>query len=322
MKNLRTTEEFRLLGTTTTKMNQHKCVYFIPSPGNWGDALINAGTVQFLDFIGCDFEQRSRAELLNKISHLDGDKTLDALIVVGGGGGWCETCFSTRDFVASIAPRVMSVLVLPTTYVLDREPGTAANVVYFSRDLHLSLNNVPEARFCHDMAFFLEEDIQPEEHTLQRLVALRMDRERSPLAKDFEFAVDLSLLGDAYSSVEPLLRIVSHFENVVSDRLHIAIAACLLNKGVTLLPGSYNKSEQVFAASIAEHFPGQDSRYGRISNSGPHPRTRIPFAHKWAAVLTSPIRRRKPLPEPTGHSALKQNQGGEYPTPFRSPRGS
>lgn len=244
-----------MLGTTITALDQYERVYLIPSPGNWGDALINAGTLQFLDFIGCNFEQRSRAELVSEIGQLAPDETLEALIIVGGGGGWCETWFSTRDFVASISTRVMSVLVLPTTYALDKLPSTATNVVYFSRDLNMSSNNLPQAEFCHDMAFFLEAEIQPEDHSLQRLVALRVDRERSPMAKSFEFSVDLSLLGDAFSSVDPLLQIINRFEHVVSDRLHIAIAGCLLDKEVTLLPGNYNKSEQVFTASIADTFP-------------------------------------------------------------------
>ncbi|MDQ0865808.1 hypothetical protein [Arthrobacter globiformis] len=255
MKNLRSSNEFKLLAQTIADVNQYRTVYFIPSPGNWGDALINTGTVQFLDSIGCNYETRSRAELLYEISQVGDDSILELLVIVGGGGGWCETWFSTRDFVSSIAPGVSRVLVLPTTYALKKNPGPDANVIYFSRDSKLASKHLPEALFCHDMAFFLAADVEQEPHTLPRLVALRADREQSPSAKKFEFSVDVSLLGDAFSPVAPLLQIVSRFEHVVSDRLHVAIAGCLLNKSVTLLPGNYEKSREVFAASISPHFP-------------------------------------------------------------------
>lgn len=255
MKNLRNSDEFKLLAQTITEANQYGLVYFIPSPGNWGDALINTGTIQFLDSIGCSYETRSRAELLQEISQLGDQSSLELLVIVGGGGGWCETWFSTRDFVSSIAPRVSRVLVMPTTYALKKNPGPDANVVYFSRDSNLAAKHLPEAVFCHDMAFFLATDVEQESHTLPRLVALRADREQSPSAKKFEFSVDVSLLGDAFSPVAPLLQIVSRFEHIVSDRLHVAIAGCLLNKSVTLLPGNYNKSQEVFQASISPHFP-------------------------------------------------------------------
>lgn len=255
MKNLRYSEEFRMLEATIMDSNQYSRVYLVPSPGNWGDALINVGTVQFLEYIGCNFQQRSRTELLSEISRLPDHDSLDALVIVGGGGGWCETWSSTREFVSSIAPRTARVIVLPTTYALEKAPGADDNVVYFSRDLNLSAEYLPEAQFCHDMAFFLATDVPLERDTLQRLVALRVDRERSPEAKGFEFSVDISLLGNAFSSVEPLFQIINRYERIVSDRLHVAIAGCLLDKEVTLLPGNYGKSKQVFDASIAAHFP-------------------------------------------------------------------
>jgi exopolysaccharide biosynthesis predicted pyruvyltransferase EpsI len=94
-----------------------------------------------------------------------------------------------------------------------------------------------------------------ERAVLPRVVALRADKERSTQARNFEFSVDVSLLGDAFSSVLPLFEIINRFERVVSDRLHIAIAGCLLGKDVTLLPGNYPKSQSVFFSSMRDNYP-------------------------------------------------------------------
>lgn len=256
MKNLRDAEEFRLLATTIMDLDSYGRVYLVPSPGNWGDALINVGTSQFLEHIGCNFEQRTRAELLSELSLLPQHASLEALVIVGGGGGWCDTWSSTREFVGSIAPRVAKVVVLPTTYALNRDPSISdKNVVYFSRDTQLSNSHLPQSQFCHDMAFFLEIDTPERPNSLPRLVALRVDREKAPEAKGFEFSVDISLLGNASSSVQPLFQIVNQFDAIVSDRLHVAIAGCLLGKEVTVLPGNYGKSRQVFDSSISGNFP-------------------------------------------------------------------
>lgn len=274
MKNMRSAPEFQALAETIARLGLNLKTYFVPSPGNWGDALINAGTTQFLDSIECAYIVCQRFELSAKLAGLPEGQILDALIIVGGGGGWCETWSSTRTFVCEISSKVSRVVVLPTTYELEPMEGTRDNVVYFARDLEISRRPLPHATFCHDMAFFLELDVPEERVLLPRLVALRVDKERSTKARNFEFSVDMSLLGDAFSSVSPLFQIVNRFERVVSDRLHIAIAGCLLGKDVTLLPGSYPKSQSVYVSSMQGHYPG--SRFMEWENFNFWPVSQLP----------------------------------------------
>lgn len=256
MKNMRSAPEFHDLADSIVRLGGGRKCYFIPSPGNWGDALINFGTLQFLKSIGCNYELMQRPELLSKLSR---SQVLDALVIVGGGGGWCEIWSSTRSFVREVSLKVSQVIVLPTTFDLEPAEGTGSNVTYFARDLEISSRRLPDATFCHDMAFFLDLDVPQEPAVLPRVVALRVDRERSTKARTFEFSVDMSLLGDAFSSVVPLFQIINRFERVVSDRLHIAIAGCLLGKDVTLLPGVYPKSQSVYSSSMRENYP--ESRF-------------------------------------------------------------
>ncbi|MDZ4090623.1 MAG: hypothetical protein U1D68_05390 [Arthrobacter sp.] len=255
MKNLRTSPEFRTLADSIAQLGEQREIFFVPSPGNWGDALINVGTRQFLDFFDFNYNEIVRSELLVKLSRSHERDILDALIIVGGGGGWCETWSSTRSFVHEISLKVSKVLVLPTTYDLEPIEGTRDNVVYFARDLTVSSSRIAQTTFCHDMAFFLDFDVPRESVLLPRLVALRIDKERSTQARTFDFSVDMSLLGDAFSSVIPLFQIINRFERVVTDRLHIAIAGCLLGKDVTLLPGVYPKSQSVYSSSMYDNYP-------------------------------------------------------------------
>jgi CDP-glycerol glycerophosphotransferase len=259
MINLRTSPEFQALADSIAHLSKNRKIYFVPSPGNWGDALINAGTHQFFDFFDFKYEVILRSELMTKLTQVPEVDVLDALIIVGGGGGWCETWSSTRSFVHEISLRVTKVVVLPTTYDLEAIEGTGENVVFFARDMTLSRSRIAQAKFCHDMAFFLSVDVPRESVLLPRVVALRIDKERSTQAETFDFSVDMSLLGDAFSSVLPLFQIINRFERVVSDRLHIAIAGCLLGKDVTLLPGIYPKSHGVYSASMCDNYP--DSRF-------------------------------------------------------------
>lgn len=255
MQNMRTAPQYECLKDTVEGLANARKTFLIPSPGNWGDALINVGTYQFLESIEVQYEVLRRQDLLHLLSQ-SGDEsgTFDALIIVGGGGGWCETWSSTRAFVAEIAPRVSHVIVLPTTYELPPVEN-AENITYFARDFQMSKEVVPDAIFCHDMAFFLDISMEPESVKLPRLVALRVDKEKSPEAVPFQFSIDVSLLGDAFSSVLPFFQIVNRFDRVVSDRLHVAIAGCLLGKDVTLLPSLYPKSRSVYLSSMHGSYP-------------------------------------------------------------------
>jgi len=52
-----------------------------------------------------------------------------------------------------------------------------------------------------------------------------------------------------------LLRFINHFSKVKTNRLHIAIAAALLNKEVYLYKNSYYKNEAVYRYSMEKRFP-------------------------------------------------------------------
>ena len=213
---------------------------YFPSPGNWGDALINEGTAAFFDhhaLVPTSF-MRSELDTLTPGSEL---------AVVGGGGGWCHNWSSTPGFVDRVAARYERVVVLPTTYDRSLRELSLDNVTYYSRDLAVTGDNV---RFCHDMAFFRSYSRQVERPRGVPLLAFRRDRERHREAIQPDRNFDLSLLGDSWADTEPLLDILRQYRVVYTDRLHLALSSAMMGLHVYLVNGNYPKNERVYRASM------------------------------------------------------------------------
>ena len=234
-----------------SKSGGHK-VFFVPSPGNWGDALINKGTLQFFLYFGIEFISLSRSEI-TEILGADKSCMVGETVIVGGGGGWCKTWSSTPDFVEFLAASVANIILLPTSLALPR--ALRENVHLYRRDNSLSLEAFPASKFCHDMAFFLDIAVLPSAEQLWRLHAFRSDLERSSSARDIAGSIDVSLLGNATHDVQPFFEIVNRFKEIHTDRLHVAIAGSLLQKKVHLYPGNYSKARDVWSASMRDYYP-------------------------------------------------------------------
>jgi len=251
--NLRDAPEFDVLAETIRTISKRRELVFIPSPGNWGDALINVGTEQFLAANGFAPRVLKRDEFLAEID-VGAKPFKNAVVLVGGGGGWCENWHSTRNFLEAIGTIVRDIIVLPTTYELSVDHSRRSNVIYFRRDNGGSKAVAPHSTFCHDMAFFLDVDrLEPEPHAW-RIKAFRGDKERSPDAHSTEPSVDISMLGNSYHGVRPFFQILSRFDVIHTDRLHVAIAGSMLGKRAVLMPGNYAKARDVWSSSLEPNF--------------------------------------------------------------------
>lgn len=249
---LRTASEFDTLATKIQEKALGRRCVFVASPGNFGDALINIGSRQFFDDRGISVEEFSREEF---ISALQSDSTtfLDAVVIIGGGGGWSHTFGSTKHFVDSISDRCWFVVVLPTTFELD--PPEGHNVLAFARDRGVSLNANPKAIFCHDMAFYLDLEVAIPKNQLWRLFAFRTDREGRGFSSYFPRNVDVSLFGSGdYTEAQGFFSLLATFENVFTDRLHVAVGAALIGKNVNLVGGTYPKNRGVFESSLSSNY--------------------------------------------------------------------
>lgn len=235
---------------------------FCPSPGNWGDSLINAGSRAFLAHHGFAYVELRREQILD---HPD---LASCHVLVGGGGGWCEFWHTTPELVSSLAPQVRSMTVLPTTFgEPPTQPEPTEGVRLFARDDSYSLDNRPDAIFCHDMAFHLSPDPVDDPSSGNHLSAFRIDKERDQASARSEDPAnrDLSLEGNGFSASSGFYDRLREFDSLDTDRLHVAIAGAQLGLDVTLYPSAYPKIESVYRSSLEGTFPN----VGIHSHEGP-----------------------------------------------------
>lgn len=239
-------DEFRELGQTLQAVCRDGPVYYLPNLGNWGDGLIRAGTLRFLSQTGIPYQE---------IEHVSrGKRWLPwrrrGTLIYGGGGAWCNLWSHSLQTIQRVGGLFQQVVVLPSTFELKVDLPKAT---LFCRDRFESQANAPAARFCHDMAFFLGPQQAPPGSGTGWF--LRTDQESAhglPIPSD---NIDLSLRGDHRSEAGPFFEAIARFAVVHTDRLHVAIATCLLGRELHLYPGGYFKNRAVFRSSIEGRFP-------------------------------------------------------------------
>jgi len=235
---------FEALERTLVEVARSGPVYYRPNRGNWGDALIDAGARRFFAQIGLDVRVVSDRRFDRLRMRLD-----RGVLVYGGGGAWYGPWRSITRPIEADSRRHRRVIVLPSTFAVEPDiPGG----LFFARDESESMRHVPQARFCHDLAFLL----QPEVAACGEGEGwfLRDDDERSGCLVPPPHNDDLSARGTWRTPIDGFFDAVGRFEVVHTDRLHVAIAALLLGRELHLYAGSYFKNEAVFRSSMEPFF--------------------------------------------------------------------
>ncbi len=218
-------------------------LHYIANPGNWGDALIRYGTIRFLQERGFTFQ-----EILCDGRELNFSAPEGSIMLFGGGGGWCRLWKNTPKLVTALAQR-FNVIVLPSTY---EHPYSIPNTDFFCRDQFESVVQMPQALFCHDLAFYIG--------SLQGSTGqgngyfFRTDAESAQRIPLPPTNIDISLKGSHLSPIYDLVDAVDQWAVVYTDRLHVGILGCLLGKEVHLYPGSYFKNQAVYRSSLKPYF--------------------------------------------------------------------
>lgn len=245
---------------------------YIPNPGNMGDALLAAATLRF-------FEENELPY------HMLGDKDECAdVIVYGGGGIWIEQYEQDWEKLLPIFKQAKKVLILPSSF--NNCPRLIESLderfVIFCREVPSyeylkSVESQATIQLDHDMALRMPESFLPtiigtlpvshQAEELMNLYSRLPDREIGYLLRsDAESAglahaksVDLSACVNFTSQVTReelyhyaglMLCAVDYFRTIVTDRLHVGIAAALMGKEVYLLDNSYKKVSSVYQHSL------------------------------------------------------------------------
>lgn len=214
---------------------------YMANPGNLGDALIREGTLKFFSSIGLDYKEvRNPPE-----KHV-------GTFVFGGGGAWCKN-WDHSYFVSAALQKAKTIIVLPSTYAINSQLFESPKTHFFCRDTKQSQSFCPRARFHQDMAFYLEPSIRPRAGKGVGYF-MRTDKER---LGNFNLPIgnkDISVLGQTFNSTKYFIDTIGAVSTVHTDRLHVAIAACLLGKKIYFYAGNYFKNRAVYLSSMKDRF--------------------------------------------------------------------
>ncbi|RKZ59135.1 MAG: hypothetical protein DRR16_25440 [Candidatus Parabeggiatoa sp. nov. 3] len=231
-------KEFFLLENIIKNTCGNDKVYYLPSSGNWGEALTRYGTLKFLRSIGgVEYtELKSYHEAAELIQS-------ENLLILGGGGNWHNE--GAIQILRNIHQYFRAIIVLPSTYQANH---SFPNTVFFSRDRYDSKASMPDAPFCHDMAFYIEPISSVKKSGTGYFFSTDSQIE-IPAGND-----DIILKGSHLSSIYPFIDTISQYGIVHTDRLHVAIAGCLLGQEVHLYPGVDFQNKAVYLSSIEGYY--------------------------------------------------------------------
>ncbi len=273
--------------------DKYRRVIYFPNPGNLGDALIAAATVQQFEKYGIEYS----------IASNDYFKKFDPsfLYVYGGGGNLIPAYPSCRTVLERLSSVGATAIVLPhSTYGMDQLlSGYGGELFFFCRerpsfrrvsasinqggaylydDVALSLD-LSDTRFSRlkFMRKMLRQASQSRPDPVSgeggaTLFAFRKDGETTGIAErlsglgrpNFDLSSSLPTKGVVqafllntpalFDSISWFLSYISTADKIYSDRLHVCIAALLLGKKVYAYDNNYGKLNAVANFSLKKRF--------------------------------------------------------------------
>ena len=237
---------------------------FIEPGGNFGDRLIYLGAKKLARMAGLSFWTISHDYFMRTKFYPD-----DILYIHGGGG--FNPWWSGRPIRAlhrALATHKGCVIVGPQSYWLDREflvrqiveplaSRISEEVILFAREratfeyLQDILPKDIPLKLDHDTAVYLERKdlLTDNSHRRYRLAVIRTDTE---YANYPSFGNDWIRLDPvAYcKSFEHWLKVHDSASEIVTNRLHSAIAGAILGVPTAVLPNSYHKNRAMWEHSL------------------------------------------------------------------------
>jgi exopolysaccharide biosynthesis predicted pyruvyltransferase EpsI len=239
-------KEFSQLAQVLLDPSRRRPFYYLNNRGNWGDGLIRQGTLKFFHEIGFHYYELSlhKGKVFRFFEYYL-PLVLRGTLFYGGGAGWTNFWPRSYNTMNNIATSYQQVVVLPSTY---EKRADFPNITYYCRDRFESMDTIPDAIFCHDMAFYLE--MKSAGKGSGEGFFYREDIESSGRISIPPENVDISAQGKHLTPIGPFFDAIDRYQVVYTDRLHVAIAGCLLNKEVHLYPGGYFKNKAVYRSSM------------------------------------------------------------------------
>lgn len=129
------------------------------------------------------------------------------------------------------------------------------DITIYRRDLYESKYYCPRSIFCHDMAFYLKDKIISQHSDMEKIgFFFRTDEESACNIELPKVNMDISRWGNETTPIMPFVNKIDGYDVINTDRLHVAIVACILGKKVNFYKGNYFKNEAVFKSSMKDYF--------------------------------------------------------------------
>lgn len=263
-----------------------RAIDWVLNPGNAGDSLIVAGTVQLLDDHGIPYRC---------INDYEGYDSTGRILCYSGGGCIVPYYDFGRKFLARHHERAEQVILLPHTVdgnedllaafganvtLICREAASYAHcrraagraAVYAADDLAFTLkaeqfldqprgalklrNNEVAAKMLSRYRDFLGRVGAEKALVVWREDIEGNDRRSVAASNDIAniFGIESTYgMPAMLTSAEYFLKTVDHFETIRTDRLHVAGAGALLGKNVELYPNSYYKNRAMYDFTLRDY---------------------------------------------------------------------
>jgi len=265
------------------KQYSNQKVYYKANRGNGGDALIAAAAFQ-------KFKQ-FHIELAGIISDTDTFDPTGKIIFYAGGGNLIDDYNNGAEFFEYSHKLAKKIILLPHTINGHKDllKSFGTNVTLFARELKSlkflqTLDLKCEFFLDHDMALELKpsdfkkygsnqpviekikillKKLSKFNFNIKELNAFRLDIEKTDIiippdnidiSREINYDAMMSNEILVNKSVADIFNLISKFDQINTNRLHISIAAALLGKQVNFYPNSYWKNEAIYDHSIAKKF--------------------------------------------------------------------
>lgn len=228
-------------------------------PGNTGDLLIHAGTHDFLVSKQLPFSPVP-------FSNLESAAGRGGTLLIPGSGALTESWNEWLPDTVIAASRIFDQVVILPSAIDPSVPHVAEavsrpNVFSFARDRRSYAASKAIARIgiCPDLAVFYDGFNNPRPPAgEQTLLALRQDRDSSMPA--LEMVADSALNDDISQTRSDLgtwIQAIEASSFVITDRLHVAVAALMLGRKVRYFETADEKIGGYFDYTFRDQFSGQ-----------------------------------------------------------------
>ena len=221
-----------------------KKIGFIQMDGNVGDQLINLATTKLFIRFQINYSLVSELELKEPTSL----SQYDELVISGGGnmGSKYPICQEQRKFALKSG---LPITILPQSFTDSHEDISGFKRVYVRENASFKLcKKYDNVVYAPDLALGLSDQYIMQPTLFSQGLFLREDMESTFMDTSQSIADPAKFLVTPWQ----YLSFASMFEEIITDRLHFAIAGLIMGRKVTLLPNSYFKNESMFITSLRQ----------------------------------------------------------------------